>query len=64
VKLEEDYVLHKPWQTKCNWSPFEGRRVRGKVARVFMRGREVMANGEILAEAGFGREVSLTTVTN
>jgi dihydroorotase-like cyclic amidohydrolase len=58
VKLNEDYVLQKPWQTKCNWSPFEGRRVRGKIARVFLRGRQVVRNGEILAEAGGGREVT------
>ncbi len=56
VRLDEEYVLQKPWQTKCNWSPFEGRRVRGKIARVFLRGREVVRDGEILAEAGSGRE--------
>ena len=57
VKLNEDYVLHKPWQTKCNWSPFEGRRVRGQITRVFLRGRQVLLNGQILAEAGSGREI-------
>jgi dihydroorotase (multifunctional complex type) len=56
VRLEDEYVLQKPWQTKSNWSPFEGRRVRGRVARVFLRGRAMMANGEIFAEAGSGRE--------
>jgi len=64
VKLDEDYILQKPWQTKCNWSPFEGRRVRGKIARVFLRGREVVTNGEILAEAGYGKETSLTMISN
>lgn len=64
VKLDEDYVLQKPWQTKCNWSPFDGRRVRGKIARVFLRGREVAANGEILAEAGSGKETSLTALSS
>ncbi|HEX9077156.1 MAG TPA: amidohydrolase family protein, partial [Anaerolineae bacterium] len=57
VDLNADSVLQKPWQTKCNWSPFEGWRVKGKIARVFLRGRQVMANGEISAEAGYGREV-------
>jgi dihydroorotase len=57
VDLTAESVLQKPWQTKCNWSPFEGWRVKGKVARVFLRGRQVMANGEISAEAGCGREV-------
>lgn len=56
VRLDEKYVLQKPWQTKCNWSPFEGMRVRGKIARVFLRGRAVLANGEVFAEAGSGRE--------
>jgi len=60
VRLNEEYILEKPWQTHCNWSPFEGRRVRGRVLRVFSRGREVMNRGEILVEAGTGREVSLT----
>ena len=57
VKLDEDYVLNKPWQTKCNWSPFEGRRVRGRIKRVFLRGYEALRDGEILAEAGSGKEI-------
>lgn len=57
VDLNAESVLQKPWQTKCNWSPFEGWRVKGTIARVFLRGRQVMANGEISAEAGCGREV-------
>ncbi len=63
VRLDEAYVLQKPWQTKCNWSPFEGRRVRGRIARVFLRGQEVMADGEITANAGSGKEIGLTTVS-
>jgi dihydroorotase len=57
VQVDAEYLLRKPWQTKCNWSPFEGQRVCGKIARVFLRGREVMAGGRILAEAGCGKEV-------
>jgi dihydroorotase len=56
VRLDEEYVLQKPWQTKCNWSPFEGRRVRGRVARVFLRGQEVLREGKILTTQGTGRE--------
>lgn len=57
VQLDEEYVLQKPWQTKCNWSPFEGTRVRGKMAQVFLRGRQVMAHGKLLAERGYGKPV-------
>ena len=63
VRLDEEYVLRKPWQTKCNWSPFEGQRVRGRIARVFLRGQEVMADGEIMTNAGSGKEIGLTTVS-
>ncbi|MBI4790890.1 MAG: dihydroorotase family protein [Chloroflexi bacterium] len=59
VKLDQEYTLQKPWQTKCNWSPFEGRRVRGKIASVFLRGQVVIANGEILVRAGYGKEVGV-----
>lgn len=61
VKLDEDYTLQKPWQTKCNWSPFEGTRVQGKIARVVLRGKEVMKDGKIIAEIGIGKLAHLTT---
>ncbi|MCL4396068.1 MAG: dihydroorotase family protein, partial [Chloroflexi bacterium] len=56
VRLDEEYILRKPWQTKCNWSPFEGTRVRGRVASVFVRGRQAMSDGKITAEQGSGAE--------
>jgi dihydroorotase (multifunctional complex type) len=45
----------QPLQTKCGWSPFEGYRVMGRVRQVFLRGKEVYADGEILAPPGYGR---------
>jgi dihydroorotase len=57
VRLEEEYVLQKPWQTKCNWSPFEGQRVRGKIVHAIRRGHTVLKDGEILAEPGTGKEI-------
>ena len=43
--------------TKCNWSPFNGWKVTGKVKRVFLRGKKVFEDGKILAESGFGKIV-------
>ena len=57
VRLNEEYILQKPWQTKCNWSPFGGKRARGKIARVYLRGQVAMREGEILAQAGTGIEI-------
>jgi carbamoyl-phosphate synthase/aspartate carbamoyltransferase/dihydroorotase len=43
--------------TRCAWTPFEGWKLRGRVQRVVLRGREVFLDGKVLAEAGYGRDV-------
>lgn len=43
--------------TRCAWTPFEGWRVRGRVRRVVMRGREAFRDGQILAQPGFGKNL-------
>jgi len=43
--------------TKCNWSPFNGREVTGRVKEVVIRGKKVFEDGKILAEVGFGKIV-------
>jgi allantoinase len=40
--------------SKNPWSPFEGRRVRGKVVRTIVRGKTVYCDGEITAAPGEG----------
>jgi len=60
------YDLDHEWQvdagsqqfSKNPWSPFDGRRVRARVARTLVRGETVFAGGEILAEPGSGRFLS------
>ncbi len=43
--------------SRCGWSPFEGWKVKGRVTRVVLRGREAFKDGKIFAEKGFGRNV-------
>lgn len=43
--------------TRCGWTPFEGWKVRGRVTRVVLRGREAFKDGKVMAEKGFGRNV-------
>ncbi len=53
------YTLNPiPFYTKCKWSPFEGKKVVGKVKTVYLRGEKVFENGQILAEKGSGRIIS------
>ena len=44
-------------KSRCGWTPFEGWKVRGKVRKVVLRGRESFRDGDILVEPGFGRDV-------
>lgn len=44
-------------QSRCGWTPFEGRQVKGRVTRVVLRGREAYEDGRILVEPGYGRNV-------
>jgi dihydroorotase-like cyclic amidohydrolase len=50
----------EPLLTRCGWTPFAGRRVRGKVVRVVVRGKTAydasgMNAGRVLAQPGDGR---------
>jgi carbamoyl-phosphate synthase/aspartate carbamoyltransferase/dihydroorotase len=43
--------------SRCGWTPFEGWKVKGRVRKVVLRGREAHRDGKILAEAGYGKNV-------
>jgi carbamoyl-phosphate synthase/aspartate carbamoyltransferase/dihydroorotase len=52
---------HAAWEiradqtfTRCAWTPFEGWKVRGRVRRVVLRGREAYREGMVLAPPGSG----------
>jgi carbamoyl-phosphate synthase / aspartate carbamoyltransferase / dihydroorotase len=43
--------------TRCNWTPFEGWKVKGRVRKVVLRGTTAFEDGKILVNQGFGRNV-------
>lgn len=55
VEMKEYTLSKKDLKTKCNWSPFEGRKVIGKVKNVTIRGKEVYRNGKLLVKKGSGK---------
>ncbi|HUI89743.1 MAG TPA: amidohydrolase family protein [Anaerolineales bacterium] len=60
IEVDEDagYEIKAAHQfTRCGWTPFEGWKVKGRVTRVFLRGREAFKDGKVLVEKGFGRNV-------
>ena len=55
INLLTSFIIHNSeLKTKCGWSPFDGWKVKGKVERVFLRGKKVFENGKILAKPGSG----------
>lgn len=58
VNENASYEIHaSDMHSRCGWSPFEGWKVKGRVTRVVLRGREAYNDGKVLAEPGYGRNV-------
>lgn len=59
VDTAEKYIIeNKNLMTKCAFSPYNGRKVFGRVKKVYIRGTKVYENGKILVSPGFGQDVS------
>jgi carbamoyl-phosphate synthase/aspartate carbamoyltransferase/dihydroorotase len=62
VEVDEKagYEIHAAeMKSRCGWTPFEGRPVRGRVTRVILRGQEAFRDGQVLVPPGFGRNIRL-----
>ncbi len=47
VDIDQKYeIRNENLFTKCKWSPFHGRKVKGKVLRVFIQGKKVFESGK------------------
>jgi carbamoyl-phosphate synthase/aspartate carbamoyltransferase/dihydroorotase len=60
IEVDEDalYEIKAENQfTRCNWTPFEGWKVKGKVQKVVLRGKTVFEDGKVLAEKGYGKNI-------
>ena len=58
VDLNSEFlILNSELHTKCAWTPFAEMKVKGKVERVFIRGKRVFENNKILAKKGCGKVI-------
>jgi dihydroorotase-like cyclic amidohydrolase len=56
VDLDAERTLHdEDVVATVGWTPFAGRRVRGRVVRTFVRGRLIAEDGEATIDPGVGR---------
>jgi allantoinase len=61
---EQEWVVDPLALTSpAGWSPYAGRRLRGRVQRTLARGREVFDGGAVLSEPGWGAHVRPITAT-
>ncbi len=58
LDLDEEWEIHASTNfTRCGWTPFEGRKVTGRVLRVSLRGRDAYRDRQIIANPGSGRNI-------
>lgn len=58
IVLQESWVIDKSGlKTKCGWSPFEGKKVTGRIKAVYIRGEKVFDGENVLVQPGSGEEV-------
>lgn len=50
--------------SRCAWTPFEGRKVRGKVTRVVLRGRNAFRDQQVLAQPGSGKSIRQSEINH
>ncbi len=50
-------ITAQTMQTRAAWTPFEGRKVRGVVRQVILRGEAAFEDGRVTAPQGYGRRI-------
>jgi len=56
VDTEQEHVLsNENIVSKAGWTPFDGRRVKGRPVMTMLRGQVVAENGKVTVEPGIGR---------
>jgi len=62
IDLEQEATISgKHLYTKCGWTPYDGRRVKGVPTHTIVRGKVVAAFGKVVGEKGYGKFVPAKT---
>lgn len=58
VYLDDEWVIPEAMSySKSRWTPFAGKKIKGSIHRVVLRGEVVYVDGQVLAQPGFGQNV-------
>jgi len=59
VDLTKEHVItDEEVLSKCGWTPYAGRKVRGVPVHTLVRGQFVFENGKVVGRPGYGRQAS------
>lgn len=61
VDMDETWTIGEHYFSKCSWSPFAGKEVRGRVRRVVVRDKLAFVDGKVLLPPGSGSEMYPTS---
>lgn len=49
IDPEAEWEIQESWlESKCGWSPFVGKKIKGQIESVILRGSEIVKNGELV----------------
>ncbi|XP_058791918.1 CAD protein [Phymastichus coffea] len=58
VDMGEEWVIPEAMTfTKSKWTPFAGRKIRGSIHRVVLRGETAYIEGKVLVNPGYGQDI-------
>jgi len=65
IDMDHEWTIpDKLTHSKAGWTPFAGRKVKGIVRRVILRGEVAFVDGKVLVEPGYGQDVKTWSSTN
>ncbi len=59
---KRDVIRTENVVSKCGWTPWDGYKVKGVVVDTIVRGKEVVKDGKVIGEAGYGKFIPGTGV--
>ena len=61
IDPQAEWTVGKP-AYKCGWTPYEGMRFTGRILQVWLRGKKVVENGEILSGTPSGKPLAYSPI--
>ena len=59
VELDKEIKIKNEEQiTECNWTPYDGFKVKGVPSTSILRGQIIMENGEVIGEKTYGKYIN------